>query len=339
MVAVTGIGSLPGTDFGAAIRLIVDRFETFAHLPELPARGPWASFTGRGLGLPSGLPAQLVAGEWRLSDAPGVDQRRARATWRDDLEQLEEQLCDYSGRFKVALAGPWSLAATTGITNAGRVLADSGARRDLAHSLAASASELVDDLARRLPKASLVVQLDEPALPAVAAGAVPTPGGFFRHRSIDLPELAEGLQTVKRALLDRGRVAQIVLHSCAPWSGPGASWPLRALLGSDSDGAGVGFSFDLEQLVPADVDAVADLAQSGATVYLGVLPTATAALVRSDDLRRRALRALDEFGGVDPDRLVITPACGLAGWPVPLVRPALTELAAAGRQLDEELGG
>lgn len=336
MVAATGLGSLPGTDFAAAVRLVVDKFEAFAHLPELPARGPWAGFTGRGLGLPSGLPAQLVAGEWRLSDTPGIDQRRARATWRDDLEQLEEQLSGYSGRFKVAVAGPWSLAATTGVVNAGRVLADRGARRDLAQSLAASTAELIDDLARRLPSAQLVVQLDEPALPAVAAGAVPTPGGFFRHRSIDLPELAEGIQTVLGAVRAGGRFDQVVLHSCAPWSGPGLAWPLRTLLGGSP---AVGFSFDLDQLAAADSDAVAELAQDGAAIYLGVLPTATPAVVRSDDLRRRALRALDRFGGVSSDQLVITPACGLAGWPTSLVSAALTELAAAGRQLSEELAG
>jgi len=337
MVAVTGLGSLPGTDFGAAVRLVADKFGDFAHLPELPARGPWAAFTGRGLGLPSGLPAQLAAGEWQLSDTPGIDQRRARATWRDDLEQLEEQLAGYHGRFKVAVAGPWSLAATTGVVNAGRVLADRGARRDLAQSLAASASELVADLARRLPGAHLVVQLDEPALPAVAAGAVPTPGGFFRHRSIDLPELAEGIQTVVAAVREVGRVEGVVLHSCAPWSGPGAGWPLKTLLGAGGDTADVGFSFDLTQLATADFDAVAELAQSGAAIYLGVLPTTTPAVVRSDELRRRALRALDQLGGIGSEQLVITPACGLAGWPAPMVSEALTELVAAGRQLTEEL--
>mgnify|MGYP001186303366 CR=1 FL=1 len=336
MVAVTGLGSLPGTDFGAAVRLVVDKFGDFAHLPELPARGPWAAFTGRGMGLPSGLPAQLVAGEWQLSDAPGVDQRRSRATWRDDLDRIEEELDGYSGRFKVALAGPWSLAATTGITNAGRVLADVGARRDLAQSLAASASELVTDLARRLPHARLVVQLDEPALPAVAAGAVSTPGGFFRHRSVDLPELAQGLQAVIAAVVGAG-VAEVVLHSCARWMGPGPAWPLRSLLGTVPQHATTGFSFDLEQLATADNEAIAELAESGGAIYLGVLPTASPSVVRSDELRRRALRALERLGAVEPEKLVITPACGLAGWPAPLVSSALTELAAAGRQLSEEL--
>ncbi|PFG16784.1 cobalamin-independent methionine synthase catalytic subunit [Propionicimonas paludicola] len=337
MVAVTGLGSLPGTDFGAALRLVVDKLPDFAHLPELPDRGPWASFTGRGLGLPSGLPAQLLAGEWLLADAAGVDQRRARSTWRDDLDRLEEELFDYSGRFKVAVAGPWSLAATTGITNAGRVLADAGARRDLAQALAGSTAELLVDIGRRLPGAELVLQIDEPALPAVAAGAVPTAGGFFRHRRIDLPELAEGIQAVTAAAFDTGRVAEVVLHSCAPWSGPGTAWPLRGLRGVGASSPLLGFSFDLDQLATADIDAIAELAEAGGAIYLGVLPTATPVVVRSDDLRRRALRFLDRVGGVPAGQLVLTPACGLAGWPAALVPSALTELAAAGRQLEEEL--
>ena len=80
MVSFTGVGSLPGTDFAAAARMTFDKVPDLAYLPELPARGPWAQLVGRGLGLPAALPAELAAGEWRLADAPGVDQRRSRAT-------------------------------------------------------------------------------------------------------------------------------------------------------------------------------------------------------------------------------------------------------------------
>ena len=47
MVAVTGVGSLPGTDFPAALRLVFDVLAEaeagWPHLPELPARGPAAA--------------------------------------------------------------------------------------------------------------------------------------------------------------------------------------------------------------------------------------------------------------------------------------------------------
>lgn len=71
------------------------------------------------------LPAEMSAGEWRLADAPGIDQRRARATWRDDLDRLEEEGHDYAGRFKMAVAGPWTIAALTRVAGDDVWIADS----------------------------------------------------------------------------------------------------------------------------------------------------------------------------------------------------------------------
>jgi len=226
MVTFTGIGSLPGTDFAAALRMTFDRVPELPYLPELPARGPWAAMLGRGLGLPSGLSAEFEAGEWRLADAPGLDQRRARATWREDLDRLEEIGHGYSGRFKVAITGPWTLAASLGVAHTGRVLADVGARRDLAGSLAEGAGELLADLAKRLPEAELVLQVDEPSLPAVVAGAVPTPGGYFRTGRSTCPRSAghwAGSRLSRRAAVLRcGRSCTAVRPGRVPVVGPWA---------------------------------------------------------------------------------------------------------------------
>ncbi len=332
VVAYTGIGSLPGTDFGAALRMTFDEVADFPHLPELPDRGPWAQLIGRGLGLPGGLSADLQAGEWRLTDAVGVDQRRARATWRDDLDRLEEYAGDYAGRFKVAVAGPWTLAATLGVAHAGRVLADQGARRDLAQSMAESLKELVQNLTRRLPQARVVVQLDEPGLPAVAAGAVPTPGGFFRHRAVDVPELARGLEWVVDGARAAG-VSELVLHSCAPWSGPGKDWPMASLRQTGL----TGMSLDIDTLSASDEDALAEAAEGGLQLYLGVVPT-TGSLPGVDDLVTRTLRLVDRLGGVPSGQLVLTPACGLAGWTSTQVIGGLRRLAQATTAVSEELG-
>lgn len=337
MVGFTGLGSLPGTDFGAAVRMTFDKVPELPYLPELPARGPWAGMLGRGLGLPSGLPAELSAGEWRLSGAPGVDQRRARATWRDDLDRLEESAPGYTGRFKVAVTGPWTLAAATGVPHVGRVLADVGARRDLAQSVAGAVGELLVDLARRLPGVDLVLQVDEPSLPAVAAGAVPTPGGFFRHRAIDLPEICRGLGWITAEPARRGLAVETVLHSCAPWPG---GWPLAALLGEDSTGAGFGsVSLDLDQLRTPDWDALAGAIDGGAGLYLGCLPTTGEPRpLPIDAVRRRALIALELLGGAAvADRLVLTPACGLAGWAPGDVSRGFDVLSRVATQVDEAL--
>ncbi len=151
-------------------------------LPEFPARGPWAGMVGRALGLLDGLGAELSAGEWRLAAVPGLDQRRAKAALRDDLDVLEENAQGLAGPLKVAVTGPWTLASAVLRPLGGRVLGDRGARRDLAQSLASGVRGLVADVERRLPGVEVLLQVDEPSLPAVLAGGVPTEGGYFRHR-------------------------------------------------------------------------------------------------------------------------------------------------------------
>jgi methionine synthase II (cobalamin-independent) len=335
MVGFTGLGSLPGRDLAAAVRMTFDKVPGLPYLPELPARGPWAGMIGRGLGILAGLGAELVAGEWVLGSA-GIDQRRARQTWRDDLELLEEHAQGYSGPLKLQVAGPWTLAASTGVAHTGRVLADPGARRDLAGALAEGIGEILSDLAGRLPEVDLVLQVDEPSLPAVAAGAVPTPGGFFRHRAIDLPEICANLALLTGEPVRRGLRVPTVVHCCAP------GLPIAELVGTGHRGAGFSaVSVDLDLLGRADFDALAAAMEGGAGLYLGVLPTSVPDQVAGvDELRARTLRFLDRLAltGV-PDGLVLTPACGLAGFSAPAVVRVFEALGRAATQVAEELDG
>jgi len=94
------VGSLPGADIRAAVRLVVDvaadAGADLIHLPELPARGAPASITGRGVGLLVDLAADLQPAGWRLTGGGvsaaggGHDQRRARSLLAQDLDALEE---------------------------------------------------------------------------------------------------------------------------------------------------------------------------------------------------------------------------------------------------------
>jgi hypothetical protein len=83
-------------------------------------------------------------------------------------------------------------------------------------------------------------------------------------------------------------------------------------------GAGArGLSVDLDVLVPADLDDLAEALESGATLALGVVPSTDPASAPGDAvITERVLRWLDMLG-VDPEearaRLVVTPGCGLAG--------------------------
>ena len=160
------------------------------------------------------------------------------------------------------VAGPWTLAATVERPRGDKVLADHGARRDLAQALAAGVADHVADVRRRLSRATrIVVQVDEPALPAVLAGAVPTASGFGRHRTVHPPEASEALGWVLSAVRDAG--AEPWVHCCAPDA------PLALLRGAGA----VGLAVDLS-LVGADGhDALAEALEAGETVALGVVPT------------------------------------------------------------------
>ena len=335
MVMVTGLGSLPGTDMAAALRMTFDLVPELPYLPELPARGPWAAIVGRGLGLPDGLTAEYEAGEWRLAGAPGLDQRRSRATLRDDLDQLEEVAQGYAGPLKLSVAGPWTLAANTAVAMSGRVLADRGARRDLCGAVGHGVGELAADLHRRLPDVDLVVQVDEPSLPAVLAGSVPTPGGFFRHSAVDLPEVVAGLAAVTGEPARRGLRATSAIHCCAP------GLPIAPMVGHDRDGAGFdAVSVDMSVAGFADIDALAQACEQGRSLWLGVLPTGDPGVIAGvDDVRERVLRILDDVGTDGTKRLVLTPACGLAGFAPKAASQVFRVLARAAVQVAESVAG
>lgn len=324
MSTATGIGSMPGAedgDYAEAVRLLLGELPDLPHVPELPGRGVTAAITGRGLAVVDGLAADLQPAGWRLTDARGVDHRRARSLLAQDLDVVEEQAQGYTGAFKTQVAGPWTLAATVEKPRGDKVLSDHGARRELAQALAEGIGTHLADLRRRLRGVDRwVVQVDEPALAAVVAGQVPTASGFGRHRRVDRPEASTHLEWVVAAITDAGGEAWV--HSCAPQT----PWSLVA-------GTGVaGISADLDMLGPGDLDTFAEVLESGRTAALGVVPSTDPASLPSDArLTERVQRWLDMLG-LDPEvvgeNLVITPTCGLAGagaeWATQAVRLSAT---------------
>lgn len=316
MTLATGVGSMPGTDIAEAVRVVLGELPALPHLPELPARGVGAAMTGRALAMVD-LDADLQPAGWRLTGTAGGqgrDQRRARSQFAQDLDALEELAQDHVGAFKVQIAGPWTLAATVERPRGDRLLADHGARRELAEALADSVPEHIRDVRRRLPGVErLIVQIDEPALAAVVAGSIPTASRYGRHRSVDLPE-ASGLLEMVLGAVDRAG-AEPWVHSCAP----GTPWGLVR-------GAGArGLSVDLGLMSPADHDVLATAVEAGETVALGVVPS-TDAEMTDKQVATAVLRWLDMLG-LDPeehrDRLVLTPTCGLAGASPAYARTAL----------------
>ena len=307
MTRATGVGSMPGADtadFDVAVRVVLEELPDLAHLPEMPGRGAHADMTGRTLALVSELGADLQPQGWRLTDAAGIDHRRAKSLLAQDLDVLEEHSQGYTGPFKIQVAGPWTLAATVERPRGDRVLADHGARRELAQALAEGLRDHVADVRRRIPVADIVVQVDEPALPAVMAGQIPTASGFHRHRSVDPPRASPALEWVFAAITESG--ATPVAHCCA------SDVPIDLLTGAGA----AGVSVDLDVLPAAAYDDLAVLLEQGRPVHLGVVPTNAPAPPLSDaTVTERVLRWLDMLG-LDPEAaasLVVTPSCGLAG--------------------------
>lgn len=196
----TGIGSMPGTDPLEAARVVAGELPDFPHLAELPGRGPGADITGRAAALLVDIPAEVTPRGWRIAERPGRDLRRARSMLSSDLDAMEEVLDGYDGLLKVQVCGPWTLAATLEQPRSlNAALADPGLVADLAASLAEGAAAHVAEVAKRVPRATLAVQFDEPALPAVAAGAVPTASGLSRIRAVEEEVLRDRLHQVLSA--------------------------------------------------------------------------------------------------------------------------------------------
>src|SRR4029453_19246729 len=189
-IRTTGVGSWPGTDMADAVKISFAECPDFPSLPELPARGPYAQLIGRSTAFLAGLAVDLQPAGWRLTDASTREHRLAISTLRSDLDKLEEHAQGFAGTVKLSVAGPWTLAAMMERPRGDRVLADSGARRDLGQSLAEGIAQLVAELVRRLPDVELLVQLDEPMLPSVLGGPIAKGGGFLRHRAIEPSEVS-----------------------------------------------------------------------------------------------------------------------------------------------------
>ena len=307
MIAATGVGSMPGADaadYDRAVDVVLDALPDLPHVPELPGRGEHATMTGRTVAVLAELGADLQPAGWRLTDASGLDHRRARSLLAQDLDSVEERSQGYTGPFKIQVAGPWTLAATVERPRGDRVLADHGARRELAQALAEGLRDHVADVQRRIPGAQVVVQVDEPALPAVLAGRVPTASGFHRHRSVDAPLASPALEWVFAAITESG--ATPIAHCCA------ADVPVGLLTGAGA----AGVSVDLDVLPVSSYDDLAGLLEQGSPVYLGVVPATAPDVPLSDRVvTERVLRMLDMLG-LDPTTapsLAVTPSCGLAG--------------------------
>ncbi len=318
--AATGVGSMPGTSPAEATAVVVGELPGWPALPELPARGAGADMVGRTaaalLAVDPAFALAAVPTGWCRTGQVGPDMRRARSWLGEDLDRFEEALTGYAGPAKLQFCGPWTWAAAVEDVSGRRLVRDAGFVADLAEALGLAVRMHVAEVQRRVPGAAIVVQFDEPGLPAVLAGTVPTASGLGRLAAVAAPQAVD--------LLDRCRdraAVPAVLHCCAAAlfdiarraGFPGVSW----------DASGVGF--DPESAAAAHEAGLRLL--PGAVSPGGTLDGAWHAF--REWWRRTGLAA------VAAHHVAITPACGLAGATAPQARATLATARDLQRRIAE----
>ena len=325
-VRAGGVGSWPGTSAREAVRTVRDLLVDgdgigLPYLPETPGRGPGADLVGRAAGMLVDLHVDLQPSGWRLVDRPGRDAERTAALRREDLDELAEAFDGYTGPLQVQVGGPWTLAASLRLTRGERVVGDPGAAADLTASRAEGVAAFVADVRRLVPGADVVLQLDEPSLPAVLEGSLPTSSGYGRVRAVDRQVVSDGLRAVLEV-----HDGPTVVHCCHPRA------PLPLLRGT---GAGA-LAVDLTEASAARWESVAATLEGGTGLHAGMLATDGST---TDAAAGTALLAGLERAGLDARALVdvvVTPTCGLAGLtPEGAVRVQRAALDTA-RRLTEE---
>ena len=245
-----------------------------------------------------------------------------------DLDALTELAVGLAGALKVQAAGPWTLASEIDLPTGGRLLRDDGAVRDLVASLGEGLRGHLAEVGKRVPGASLVLQVDEPSLPAVLAGRVPTESGLGTLRPVESSNAEAALRSIVEAV-----GVPVVVHCCAQ----GVPVGLVRTAGA------AGVSLDIGLLSGTDdFDALGELIDGGGALFAGAVP----AVEPSDGGRPSSawvadrVRALWNQLGFPQDRVaeqvVVTPTCGLGGATPDYARAVLKVCVESGRRLAED---
>ena len=304
--AATGIGFWPGTAPRLAAEVIVGELHRLPYLPELPDRGVGADLVGRAGALLVDIAIDTVPRGYRIAARPGAVTRRAISLLGEDIDALEEAWEKAGGAnsgrsVKLQAPGPITLAAQLELANGHRAITDPGALRDLAGSLAEGVAVHRAEVARRL-SAPVVVQFDEPLLPAALAGRIAGVTAMSPVHPVD--------ETLAISLLDHCVVTvgcEVILHSCA------ADLPWNILQRSTIHAVSV----DGGTLGASGLDGLAEFVDSGRAAVLGLVP-AVAPDVRppAEEVAAAAAVVTDRAGfprAVLGTRIGISPTSGMAG--------------------------
>ncbi|MDQ1738371.1 MAG: hypothetical protein QOE53_23 [Pseudonocardiales bacterium] len=322
--AATGLGSLPGADPVEAVRLVLGEMPDLPYLPELPGRGFGADVIARTGALLVDIGLEWQPHGWTVTSHSGRDQARARDHLQRDLDAITEQAQGVP-LLKVSVCGPMTLGAALELPNLHKVLTDLGAFRDLTESLTEGTRMLLAELGSRLAGTAFVLQVDEPGLPQVLSGQVPTPSGYGTVRS--LPRSVAGPALTR--VLEVAPPGHRVVHCCA------AQVPYDLLAGSGASAVSV----DAGLLADAHLDSIGELVEAGISLWLGVFPGVDAD-ISAAQARDRIYQLWTKLGfdqSLLAGAVVPTPSCGLAGGSLPYARRVMSALNEVGRSLRDGL--
>ena len=302
----SGTGSWPGSAARQAAEVVVGELgAALAHLVELPARGVGADIVGRAGALLIDVAIDTVPRGYRVAARPGAVTRRAASLLDEDIDALEEAWetagLRGSGRpVKVQAPGPITLAAELELANGHRAITDLRAVHDIAASLAEGVAAHRASVSRRLDT-PVVVQFDEPSLPAAVAGRLTGVTALSPVAPID-----ETLATTMLDICAAAAGGEVSVHCC------GTALPWKALQHSNIGAVSV----DVGTLEAADLDAIAEFVESGRAIVLGVVSSSTPPrLPAVEEVAAAVVAVTDRLGFTRSalrDRIGVTPACGLA---------------------------
>ena len=285
---------------------MVGELLSLPHLVELPARGVGADMIGRAGALLIDIAIDTTPRGYRLAARPGAVSRRARSFLDEDIDAMEEAweragLRGAERTMKVQAPGPVTLAAQLELAGGHRAITDPGALRDLTSSLAEGIALHRAEVARRL-QSPVVVQLDEPSLPAALAGRLTGVTALTPVHPVDETAVVDLLDECVAAA-----GAQVAVHCCA------AGVPWEALRRSKIQAVGIDWSV-VDQ---SSLDGMGEFVDSGATAVLGIVPTTAPERRPSAEQLAETVAALTDRLGFPrqllAERIGVTPACGLAG--------------------------
>lgn len=296
---------MPGVDPEEATNIVAGEFANFPHLVQLPARGPGADAVGRTASLLAEVDrsfnVETSPSGWRLGHAGQSELRRARAWLAHDVDALEQFAGSLTTQVKVQILGPWTLASTIADPAGEAILRDVGAVSDLAAALAEAATILLDRIARAIPSARVVVELDEPSVPDVLAGRVRMTSGRLSHRSVEPAVAEQRLAAVLNAIKDHGGVPAVRCAKPEP--------PVDLFRSAGAQAIGL----DITRRLPRE-DALPRAWEAGVGLLLGCVPARVGTDRASDTAVSEPLRRfMDESGfGQVPNNVAVTPTSGLA---------------------------